>query len=248
MAEPRIGTRGDEGVLGFRPLYRQVKDVLLKRIADGAWRSGEVLPSEFDIASDLGVSQGTVRKALDELSVENLVVRRQGKGTYVAAHDEARILFQFFKLQPDSGKHQFPESDILGVEVCAGDREAIDRLGLARGERVVRIERVRSLAGQLCIFECIHLPKALFPGIEKRALPNNLYELYRATFGVTIARSTEKLKAVAAGRRAAKHLSVKQGTPLLSVDRTAIAIGGKPAEWRVSLCRTDRIHYMSDLR
>src|SRR6478672_7519758 len=78
--------------LGFRPLYRQVRDVLVKRIADGVWQAGQMLPSEPDIAADLGVSPGTVRKALDEMTAENLVVRRQGRGTYVARHDDARIL------------------------------------------------------------------------------------------------------------------------------------------------------------
>ncbi len=242
----------ERAALGFRPLYRQVKDVLVKRIADGVWAAGGALPSEPDLAADLGVSHGTVRKALDELAAENLVVRRQGKGTYVARHDEARILFQFFKLIPDSGERRFPDSRILGVETREADADAARILNLSRfgrpGARVVAIERVRMLADKVCISEHIMLPKALFPGIEKRDLPNNLYELYRAEFGVTIARATERLKAVAATRREAKHLDVPVGTPLLAIDRTALAIDGAPVEWRVSLCRTDTVHYLSDLR
>jgi GntR family transcriptional regulator len=239
--------------LGFRPLYRQVKAVLTQRIAEGTWAAGGALPSEPDIATDLGVSHGTVRKALDELAAENLVVRRQGKGTFVARHDEERILFKFFKLIPDTGERRFPDSRILGVELRDADAEAARILDLRKGARVVALERVRSLADKVCIVERIVLPKALFPGIEKRGtagqdLPNNLYELYRAEFGVTITRATERLKAVAASRRDAKHLDVAVGTPLLAIDRTAIAIGGAPVEWRVSLCRTDAFHYLSDLR
>jgi GntR family transcriptional regulator len=234
--------------LGFRPLYRQVKDVLVRRIADGVWAAGGALPSEPDIAADLGVSHGTVRKALDELAAENLVVRRQGKGTFVARHDEARILFQYFKLIPDTDERRFPDSRTLGVETRDADAEAARILGLRKGAKVVALERVRSLAAQICIVERIVLPKALFPGIEKRDLPNNLYELYRAEFGVTIARATERLKAVAATRREAKHLDVPVGTALLAIDRTALAIDGAPVEWRVSLCRTDAFHYLSDLR
>ena len=239
---------GERITLGFRPLYRQVKEVLVRRIADGVWAAGGVLPSEPDIATDLGVSHGTVRKALDELAAENLVVRRQGKGTYVARHDEARILFQFFKLIPDTGERRFPDSRILGVETREADAEAARILNLRKGARVVAIERVRLLADKVCILERIVLPKVLFPGIEKRELPNNLYELYRAEFGVTIGRATERLKAVAATRREAKHLDVPAGAPLLAVDRTALAIDGGPVEWRVSLCRTDAVHYLSDLR
>ena len=249
--ETRVGASEraeSRAALGFRPLYRQVKDVLVKRIADGVWAAGGALPSEPDIAADLGVSHGTVRKALDELAAENLVVRRQGKGTFVARHDEARILFQYFKLIPDTGERRFPDSRILGVEVRDADAEGARILGMRKGAKVVALERVRSLAEQVCIVERIVLPKALFPGIEKRDLPNNLYELYRAEFGITIARATERLKAVAATRREAKHLDVAPGAPLLAIDRTALAIDGAPVEWRVSLCRTDAFHYLSDLR
>ena len=252
MSDDTRVAAAERAALGFRPLYRQVKDVLVRRIADGVWAAGGALPSEPDLAADLGVSHGTVRKALDELAAENLVVRRQGKGTYVARHDEERILFQFFKLIPDTGERRFPDSRILGVELRDADADAARILDLRRfgrvGARVVGIERVRLLADTVCIYEHITLPKALFPGIEKRDLPNNLYELYRAEFGVTIARATERLKAVAATRSEAKHLDVAVGAPLLAIDRTALAIDGAPAEWRVSLCRTDTVHYLSDLR
>lgn len=234
--------------LGFRPLYRQVRDVLVSRIIDGMWQPGQVLPSEMEIAADLGVSQGTARKALDEMALENLIVRQQGRGTFVALHDDARILFQFFKLVPDSGKKQFPDSRILSVETGAGSAAALKVLKLRAGSRVIRLERIRSFAGKICIAEAITLPKALFPGAEKIVLPNNLYELYRSRFGVTIARTAERLKAVAATRREAKLLGLKVGAPLLKIDRTAYALDGRPVEWRVSMCQTDRSHYLSDLR
>jgi GntR family transcriptional regulator len=234
--------------LGFHPLYRQVRDVLVKRIVDGVWKPGEALPNEFDIAADLGVSQGTARKALDTLEVEKFILRRQGKGTFVASHDEARILFQFFKLVPDTGTSEFPDSRILRVEVGTANAAAALALSLRAGARIVRIERLRSIGGRICIVERILLPRSLFPGIEKRDLPNNLYELYRAEFGVTVVRAVEKLKAVAATKRDAKHLGLKVGAPLLKIDRTGYALDGRPVEWRVSLCQTDSSHYLSDLR
>lgn len=232
---------------GFRPLYRQVREVLVKRIADGIWQAGQLLPSEPEIAADLGVSQGTVRKALDEMTAENLVVRRQGRGTYVARHDDARILFQFFKIVPDSGERQFPDSRVLQVGVRA-DGEAAAILELPRNSPILWLDRVRLLGGRVCVLERIALPSTLFPGLETREVPNNLYELYATEFGVTVGRASEKLKAVAASPEAARHLGVPAGEPLLRVDRTAYALDGRPAEWRVSLCRTDGLHYWSDLR
>src|SRR3712207_6352868 len=101
-----------EGQLGVLPLYRQVMARLVHRIAEGVWRQGDALPTEFEIAAELGVSQGTVRKALDAMAAENLIVRQQGRGTFVARYDDQRILFHFFKLAPDEGERRFPESRI----------------------------------------------------------------------------------------------------------------------------------------
>ena len=234
--------------IGFRPLYRQVKDVLIGRIASGLWRAGEAIPSEFEIAADLATSQGTVRKALDEMAAENLVVRRQGRGTFVARHDDARILFQFFKLIPDGGAATFPESRVLAIARGDADAEEARRLGLLPGAGVVRLERERSLDGRPAIWERIVLPADPFGPLCDGDVPNNLYELYATRFGITVARARERLKAVAAGPDEAAGLGVAPGAPLLLVDRLAAAIDGRPAEWRVSLCRTDDLHYLSDLK
>jgi GntR family transcriptional regulator len=242
---PRLESRN---ALGFRPLYRQARDVLVGRINDGTWQAGQAIPSELEIAADLGISPGTARKALDEMESENLVIRHQGRGTFVARHDDARIIFQFFKLTPDSGEREFPSSKILSTGVKPADAASAKVLKVRAGSKILHLERIRSLTGKVAIVETIILPHALFPVAEKLNLPNNLYELYRAKFGVTIARSTEKLKAVAAKRREAKHFGVAIGTPLLSIDRTAYSPDGRPTEWRVSVCRTDTLHYLSDLK
>jgi GntR family transcriptional regulator len=236
-----------ESALGFRPLYKQVREALVKRIADGVWQPGQLLPSEPDIASNLGVSPGTVRKALDEMTADNLVIRRQGRGTYVAKHDDARILFQFFKLVPDSGERHFPESRVLRIEACH-DAEAADRLGLPASDRLLTLDRVRLLADVVCVLERIYLPMAFFPGLERREIPNNLYELYATEFGVTVGGAREHLKAVAATSHEAEHLQVQVGDPLLQIDRLAFSIDKRRVEWRISVCRTDKIHYVSDLR
>jgi GntR family transcriptional regulator len=235
--------------LGYRPLYRQVKELLMKRLGDGSWTPGQLLPSEPEIAADLGVSPGTVRKALDEMSSESLLVRRQGRGTFVASHDEERILFQFFRMVSDNGVRRFPESRTISVSVAKADELASKRLGIGLKESIVAIERVRSLEERPCIHETIVLPRALFPGIEKiKDLPNNLYALYSVKYGVTIARGSESLKAVAAGLRQVELLGSEPGEPILLVDRVALGVDGTRAEWRRSLCRTDQSHYLSDLK
>jgi len=234
--------------LGFKPLYAQVRDALVQRIADGRWKAGGPLPSETQIAAELRVSQGTVRKALDEMTADNLLVRRQGRGTFVATHDEARILFQFFKLKPDAADGVFPESEVL--EAAAGDADSAEaaKLGLFAGEPVIRIRRLRSLGGRPCIVETIVLPAAIFEGIQDDDIPNNLYDSYARRFGVTIAGGRETLKAVAASPETAAALGLRAGAPLLLIDRVATSLDGRPMEWRVSLCETSAVHYATELR
>jgi GntR family transcriptional regulator len=234
-------------MIGFRPLYRQVRDTLVKRIADGVWHPGQLLPSEPELASDLGVSQGTVRKALDEMTAENLVVRRQGRGTFVAKHDDARILFQFFKLVPDIGERQVPESRVLRISTQL-DPDAAMRLQISPAEQVLVIEQVRLLADIVHVAERICVQAALFPGLDSLDIPNNLYDLYSREFGITVGRACERLKAVAATDSEAHYLGVAPSSPLLEVDRIAFALDGRRVEWRVSRCRTDNVHYASDVR
>ena len=233
---------------GFRPLYRQVRDTLIRRLVDGVWQPGQPLPSEIQLAAELGVSQGTVRKALDAMAAENLVVRRQGRGTFVARHDEERILFQFFKLVGDDGRRSFPESRVLALAHGRANAQERAVLSLAKDARVVRIRRQRSLDGRPVIVEAIVLPEALFPGLVDMELPNNLYGLYAMHYGVTIATTQEKLKAIGASAPDADVLGIAPGTPVLQINRLALSLDRIAVEWRLSLCLTEHVHYLSDLR
>ncbi|PZQ18971.1 MAG: GntR family transcriptional regulator [Ancylobacter novellus] len=242
------GPPGEAEALGFRPLYAQVRDRLIRRLVDGVWAPGEPLPSEMQLAAELKVSQGTVRKALDAMAAENLVVRRQGRGTFVARHDEERIMFQFFKLVGDDGSRTFPQSRVTSVQAAKANATERETLKLEKDARVVRIRRLRSIDGTPVIVETIVLPEALFPGIATMELPNNLYGLYAMHFGRTVASTTERLKAVAAGPADAEALGVAAGAPTLKIDRLALSLERQPVEWRVSVCLTERIHYLSELR
>ena len=234
--------------VGFRPLYRQVYDTLLRRLADAVWQPGQMLPSEVQLAAELGVSQGTVRKALDALTGDSLLVRRQGRGTFVAEHDDVQSTFRFFKLRPDGTTAGAPQSRVLEIREAAASVDERDRLALARGARVVRVSRLRSLDGRLCIAEAIGVPAALFPGLAGISLPNTLYGLYATRFGITIAVAKERLKAIALAPAEAALLEVPAGTPALEVDRVAFDLEERPVEWRLSVCLTNDLHYQSVLR
>ena len=228
----------------YRPLYRQVYDFLVRQIAEGVWRPAEALPSEQALAEKLRVSQGTVRKALDALAVEQLVERRQGKGTYVAEHTQERALFRFFRLAEPGGERTFPTS----ADESARRRQArpaeARKLHLDKGAQVVEISRTRLIGGRPAVLERSVLPVALFPDIDRRRpLPNALYALYQQEYGVNIVSAEEELRADAATREDARLLGLKPGDPLLHIERVAIALDGKRVEWRVSRCDTTHLVY-----
>ena len=234
--------------LSRQPLYEQVKALILRRVIDGVWRPGTMLPSETQLGVEFGVSQGTVRKALDTLAAENLVVRRQGRGTFVAEHDTDRALFHFFHMVGEGAERQLPESRVLSCRYGKATAAEAGRLALLRGDPVARIRRVRELGGAPAIVETITVSEALFPDIGCDSdLPNTLYELYERRYEVTVARAEERLRATLADSDSAALLAIDEGTPLLEIDRTAFALDGTPAEWRLSLCETGMHHYLVEL-
>jgi GntR family transcriptional regulator len=235
--------------LDSRPLYAQVRDLLLARISSGAWRPGELIPNEFAIAQELGVSQGTARKALDSLAASHLLVRRQGRGTYVAQHTPANMLFRFFNFVDGEGQRVEPDSRNLSI--CEGRANAAEqaRLLLMPRAKVIRISRLRTIGGQPFILEDIALPAMIFPGLaQEPAIPNTLYDHFQKSYGVTVARGSERLTATAADPRQARRLGVAAGAPLLRLDRVMYELRQQPVEWRVSYCRTDAATYLVELR
>ncbi|MCJ7591004.1 MAG: GntR family transcriptional regulator, partial [Woeseiaceae bacterium] len=196
----------------FQPLYKQVYSVLVSRIAEGDWRPAQALPSEQALAVELGVSQGTVRKAMDALAAENLILRRQGRGSFVAEHTQEHALFRFFRLaRPAPGRERITPT--LGEEKVkrrpANEAER-SRLDLRKNAQVVEIRRTRMIDQTPKVVEKIVLPLSLFPGIDKQlALPNTLYSLYQGAYGISIAVAKEELRAVLANKRDAKSLGIE---------------------------------------
>lgn len=238
-----------ERTFAFRPLYLQVKESLVRRLVEGTWQPGQLIPSEVELARELGVSQGTVRKALDALAGDNLLIRKQGRGTYVAEPEESRILFNFFHLVPDSGERAFPSSRIIRRARAAARAGEAMALGVTKGSEIWRIERIRAFGHDPLLVETIVLPAARFPGLEARdEIPNNVYRLYSQGWGITIASAREKLKAVTASARDAGCLGCAPGTPLLEISRVAYDLEQNAVELRVSRCLTERAHYLSELK
>jgi len=232
-----------------RPLYAQVREVLLERIGTSGWMPGDLIPNEFAIARELGVSQGTMRKALDSLAADRVLVRRQGRGTYVARHTPADVLFRFFNFFDADGNRIEPDS--CRATLAAGRATSQERAKLTLGPRakVIRISRIRTWNGAPFIFETIILPEAFFPGLGKgRSVPNTLYDHFQKAYGVTIGRGEELLTAIAAGPAEAAALGIAEGMALLKLDRVMHSLQNQRVEWRSSVCRLDGAAYRVELR
>ncbi len=235
---------------GSISLYIQIRDLLLAKIGSGEWLPGSIIPSEINLAQELGVSQGTVRKAITELVENNVLTRRQGRGTFVSNHDSARSLFYFFHIADKNGHKVLPDSYVLHCRSKPASRLEVAKLKLGAGTRIIRIERVRYFADKPTMIETITLPADPFSDLgseENHVLPNTLYEFYEKQYGITIHSADEELRAVAASRHDAKILGLEVGTPLLEIERVALTLNKTPVELRISRCSTRKHHYQNTI-
>jgi GntR family transcriptional regulator len=234
----------------FSPLYRQIKVLITQDMQAGVWKPGEMIPSEFELAERFKASQGTVRKAIDELAAENLVVRRQGKGTFVATHTEQTTRYRFLRLAADDGSGRGLERRLLECRRMRASAEVAHALELKSGDPVVFVRRLLLDLQRPVVLDEIWLPGRLFKDLSAQRLADYegpMYALFEAAFGVQMLRAEEKIRAVAATPAAAEWLAVAPGAPLLSVERRSLTYGERPVELRRGLYRTDEHHYRNEL-
>lgn len=233
----------------FSPLYQQIKGLILQSLQSGEWKPGEAIPSEIELAARYRVSQGTVRKAIDELANDNLLVRRQGKGTFVATHAEHHVQYRFLKLVPDNGDaaSEGPaQRRIIDCRRLRAHAEIARSLALRAGDTVLQVRRVLSFASVPTILEDLWLPGAPFKGLTAErleAFQGTMYALFETEFGVRMVRAEEKIRAVLPDENQQTLLGVTSATPLLSVERVAYTYNDTPMELRRGLYRTDSHHY-----
>jgi GntR family transcriptional regulator len=237
----------------FSPLYQQIKGLILNSLRVGEWKPGEAIPSEMDLAARFKVSQGTVRKAIDELAADNLVVRRQGKGTFVATHAERHVQYRFLKLMPDSGDLSLEgpaQRHIVDCKRLRAPSDVARALFLRPGDAVLQVKRVLSFADKPTILEDLWLPGVPFKGLTADRLSGYegpMYALFETEFGVQMVRAEEKIRAISADHVQSQLLKVAPATPLLSVERIAFTYHDLPMELRRGLYVTDTHYYRNEL-
>jgi GntR family transcriptional regulator len=209
-----------------------------------------MIPSEMELARRYAVSQGTVRKAVEALAGENLLARRQGMGTYVSSHQEARAQFRFLRVRPDEGPATQPSSRILEYRRLRSPADVARALEIRAGASVLFIRRLLAFQDEPVVLDDIWLAGNEFRRLTSRRLENHsgqLYALIESELGTKMIHARERLRAVRAGVEEAATLGIQPGSPLLLVERVTSTFNGRPVELRRGLCRTERHHYFNEL-
>ncbi len=236
----------------LNPLYRQVHIALTRKLAAGDWKPGEAIPSEAELAQEFRVSIGTVRKAVDALVASNILIRQQGRGTFVGTHTEDRTLFYFFHIahKNEAAGKELPVHELLSFRKAKAEAEDAARLSVGRGTPTLRIQNALKLSGRPVLFDDIVVPAALFSGLDEtayRARESTIYALYQARYRINVIRISERLSAEMPPAAVAAVLGLPPNTPALVIRRVAYTYNNTPVEYRVSWLDTREHEYLSDL-
>ncbi len=223
-------------------LYSRVESVLASEITDGDRKVGDQLPTEDSLIARFGVSRITVRRAVQNLVSRGLVEIRRGKGTFVAAPKIAHELTELSGFVEDMhALGRKPTARVIAKEIVAADAAVAKHLALTKGERVVRIRRVRIADGIPLSFDETYLPLE----IGKKVISDNLkvepiFSLLERKYRVPLIEAEYKLDAVAAESEVAAALKVKERSPIFRIERTSYSTGGRPVDY-------EKLHYRGDL-
>ena len=232
----------------FQPLYLQIKGLLSRALEAGEWEPGAPIPAEVALAARFGVSQGTVRKAIGALASENLLVRKQGKGTFVARPKVYRTLQLTSYTEDMRAQGLSPTSQVLDIGYIAADAELAALLEVDPGDRVLRIERLRLAGGEPMAIEATHLSDRRFPRLRRNlSRYTSLYTTLAEVYGVRPAEADETIETSPATPREAGLLATDVGLPMLLLSRHSRDETGTPVEWVRSVYRGSRYKFTATL-
>lgn len=232
-----------------RPLYQAVRDEIIKGLVAGEWKPQEVLPSESRLAKRFGVSIPTVRAAIAELASAKVLMRKQGKGTYVASHNHHNV-YRFFHMVPDIGKKTSPRFTLVSFSKSAASADIAQSLHLSAtrdGARVFEFSIVLGINDVPVMVSQIVVSPSYFPGLSEKVIReggDTIYGIYQAKFGITVIRTVDQLRAVLASASVARLLGLGRGEPVLQIRRVGYTFNDLPVEVRVSHARTDHYHFL----
>ena len=240
----------DEFAAGFErvraPKYWGLKQRLLRML--DTLEPGAAIPTERTLALQFGASRTTVRQALADLTVEGRLRRVQGSGTFVAEPKVAQRLQLSSYTEDMKAQGREPSSRLLALDDLPADQELADRLGMRRGEIVLRVRRLRLADDEPMAVEITHLARRRFPGLRRHLRAGkSLYQTLRERFGVELGHAEETIETALAGPDEAHVLGADVGMPMLLLSRHSFDTDGAPVEWARSIYRGDRYKFVASL-
>ena len=234
----------------MNPLYIQVKRQITESLVNAEWVPGKSIPSEIELANRYKVSQGTVRKAIDDLVADKILIRMQGKGTFVSTHNEENIQLRFLRLTSNTGFKEKLNNKLVSFEKEKANMQIAKALDINPSSTLFSIKRLLTFNEKPLILDCIKISSIVFKGLtpEKVIESNGLmYRMYETSFGIQMLHADEKIKATLANKSSSSLLNVSEGTPLLSIERLSYTFDHRPIEWRLGLCLTNNHYYRAEL-
>jgi GntR family transcriptional regulator len=235
-----------KSALAREPLYLQVCELLIRQIAGGVWQPNGALPNELELARELGVSSGTVRKALEKLESDRLVVRRQGRGTFVVDQTAPEASSRFDRLRQADGNPVDWRAKLIQQDSGLPTPFEQRLLRIGPDERVARKRRLLSKPAGIVGVEDASLVLKRLPGLEGAEVGDWCVMALAQRHGVHIASASEEVRLAEAPSEAAALLSIKAGTVLLRLDRIMFASDEAPIEWRSVFCLVRDEYYLSE--
>jgi GntR family transcriptional regulator len=232
------------------PLYKRVEQHILANIDGGKLVPGDLIPSEPQLAKQLDVSQGTVKKAIDNLVNDKRLYRHQGKGTYVSSVDFNNSLFRFFSYGDAAGKDVRIHKKTLERSLKPAPKNIAKALGYSPDNDLLYIQRHGFIKDQPILIEhCWWCPEIL-PGLEKGDvhIPDLMYAMVVDNYGVPVISAEETLTADIADKCTAEILGIAEKAPIVVLIRHTFSRNNKMIEYRKTVGRADKFSYKTKIR
>jgi len=228
------------------PLYKKIKVEITSTLSSGKLEPDQALPTEEQLSAQYGVSVGTVRRAMSELVAERVLIRQQGRGTFLAPLSGERMLNSFWHIVRKDGRREVPIVQTLRLARASADPAIAKALDIEPGAGIYRMLNLMLMGGHPVLVDDVRIPQALFPGLTKAefvARDTTIYGFYQDRFRVSVVQTIDSVRAVLADDETAKLLSIPSGLPLLEIERVAYTFHEQPVEWRRSLLHSDQYEF-----
>ncbi|MFC1532096.1 GntR family transcriptional regulator [Thermodesulfobacteriota bacterium] len=229
-------------------LYHQVEDYIRNEIAEGTWSEGDLIPSEIELSKKYEVSQGTVRKAILNLTQKGLLYRKQGKGTFVVFPKMVQGRYRNFRFVEGLNSELVNvDLSLQKIDIIYASADIATNLQIRKGTKVFLLERMGIIADNNYLHTLSFLPHKLYKGLDKfnaeDFYKNTLWKLQDVHFGVRIENREEFISVNIADRNMAKNLNIKIGNPILCIELKLTSFTGEIVEYRLSHCKPDNLKF-----